>query len=157
MPSNHLILCYSLLLLPSVFPSNLSFLMSQLFASGGQKSWSFSFSISPSNEYSVLISFRIDWFNLAISPRDSQESSPAPQLEGISSSALSLLYGPTLTSTHDWKNYSFAYTDLCTGKVTSLLFNMLCRFVIAFFPRSKRLNFMAAVTIHSDFVWSPRK
>ena len=63
-PSNHLILCYSLLLLPSVFPSNLSFLMSQLFASGGQKSWSFSFGISPSNEYSVLISFRIDWFDL---------------------------------------------------------------------------------------------
>ena len=64
MPSNHLILCHSLLLLPSIFSSNLSFLMSQLFASGGQKSWSFSFSISPSNEYSVLISFRIDWFDL---------------------------------------------------------------------------------------------
>ena len=63
-------------------------------------------------------------------------SSPA-QFECISSSLLSLPYGPTLTSVHDyWKNHSFDYTDLC-GKVTSLLFNMLSRFVIAFLTRSK--------------------
>ena len=61
MPSNHLILCRPLLLLPSIFPSIRSFQMSQLFASGGLEYWSFSFSISPSNEHSGLISFRIDW------------------------------------------------------------------------------------------------
>ena len=63
------------------------------------KYWSFSFSISPSNEYSRLISFRIDWFD-PFCPRDCQQSSPAPQLESISSSALNLLYGPALTSVH---------------------------------------------------------
>ena len=61
MPSNHLILCRPLLLLPSIFPSIRSFQMSQLFAWGGLEYWSFSFSISPSNEHSGLISFRIDW------------------------------------------------------------------------------------------------
>ena len=74
-----------------------------------QKYWSFTFSISPSNEYSGLISFRIDSLVWSpCSPKDSQESSPAPQFESISSSTLSLLYGPTLTSIHDyWKNHSF--------------------------------------------------
>ena len=67
------------------------------------KDWSFNFSISPSNEYSGLISFRIDWFDLAVQGT-SQESSPAPQLESINSLALSLLYGPALTSMRDyWK------------------------------------------------------
>ena len=71
------------------------------------KNWSFSFSISPSNEYSGLISFRIDWLDLC-SPRDSQESSPTPQLKSINSSVLSFLHSPTVTSTHDyWKNHSF--------------------------------------------------
>ena len=77
------------------------------------KYWNFS--ISPSNEYSWLVSFRIDWFDLlAVSPRDSQECSPAPQFKNINSSVFNLLYGPTLISIHDyWKNYSFDYTDLC--------------------------------------------
>ena len=71
------------------------------------KNWSFSFSISPSNEYSGLISFRIDWLDLR-SPRDSQESSPTPQFKSINSSVLSFCYSPTLTSIHDhWKNHSF--------------------------------------------------
>ena len=87
--------------------------MSWLFASHGQitECWSFSFSISPSNEYSGLISFRINWCNLlAVSPRDSQESSPS-HLESINSSVFIFLYGPTLTFRHDcWKNYSFDYT-----------------------------------------------
>ena len=85
--------------------------MSPLFVSGGQ---SFGFSISLSNEYSELISFSIDRYDiLAVLKEHSQESSPAPQFESINSSALSLLYGPTLTSVHDyWKNYSFDYTDL---------------------------------------------
>ena len=71
--------------------------------------WSFSFSVSPSNEYSRLISFRIDWFDLL----SVQESSLAPQFKSTNSSILSLPYGPTLTSVHDyWKNHSFDYTDL---------------------------------------------
>ena len=62
------------------------------------------------------------------SPRDSQESSPTPQFKSISSSVLSLLYGPALTSIHDyWENHSFDYTDLFLGKVMSLLFNTLSR------------------------------
>ena len=63
MPSKHLITCRPLLLLPSIFPASRSFPVSWLFTSGGQ-SWSFSFSISPSNEYSGLISFRTDWFGV---------------------------------------------------------------------------------------------
>ena len=66
-----------------------------------------------SNEYSGLISFRIDWFNL-LAVKVCLESSPAPQFESINSLALSLLYGPTLTSVHNyWKNHNFDYTDLC--------------------------------------------
>ena len=75
------------------------------------KYWSFSFSISPSIEYSGLISFRVDWLDLLA---DSQESSPKPQLKSTSSLLLSLFYGPDLTSVHEyWKNHSFDYTDLC--------------------------------------------
>ena len=76
------------------------------------KDWSFSFSSSPSGEHSGLISFRIDWFDL-LAVQGTLESS-APQFESISSSALSLLYVPTLTSMHDsWKNHSSDYTALC--------------------------------------------
>ena len=68
--------------------------------------WSFSCSISPSNEYSGMISFRINWWSPCC-PRDSHESSPTPQLKGINSSALSFLHSPTLTSIYDdWKNHS---------------------------------------------------
>ena len=81
------------------------------------KYWSFSFSIIPSNEYSGLISLRIDWLDLlAVSLRlwDSQESSQTPQFKSINSSVLSFLNGPTLTSIHDyWKSHSFDYTDFC--------------------------------------------
>ena len=85
----------------------------QEFTSGGQ-SIGACFSISPSNECSGLISFRIDWFDLLAVLRDSQESSPAPQFKSIHSSAFSLLNCPTLTSIHDyWKNHSLDYTDLC--------------------------------------------
>ena len=72
------------------------------------KYWSFSFSMSRSNEYSGLISFRMDWLDLLASLRDSQESSPTPQFKSISSLVLRFLYSPTLTSIHDhWKNHSF--------------------------------------------------
>ena len=97
---------------------------------------SFSFSIIPANEYSGLISFSIDWFDLLV-VQGSLKSSPALQFESINSLALSLLYCPTLTSLHDyWKNQSFDYTDLCRQ---SLLFNTPSRFVIAFLQRSKHL------------------
>ena len=77
------------------------------------KYWSFNFSISSSNEYSGLISFRIDWFDL-LAVQGTQESSPTPQFKSINSSALSFLYSPTLTSMHDyWKNNNFDCTKLC--------------------------------------------
>ena len=77
------------------------------------KYWSFSFSISPSNEYSGLISFRIDWLGL-LAVQGTLKSSPAPQFESINSLASSLLYGPTLTSICDyWENHSFDNTHLC--------------------------------------------
>ena len=105
MPSNHLILCCPLVLLPSIFSSITVF--SNESALHIRWYWSFSFSISPSNDYLGLISFRIDWFHLLAVQDYSQESSPAPQFKSISSSVLSLLYRPTLTSIHDhWKNHS---------------------------------------------------
>ena len=107
-PSNHLILCCPLLLLPSIFPSIRVFSNESVLCMRWPKYWSFSFSISPSNEYSGLISFRTDWFDLLAVQRTLQESSPAPQFEGINSLVLSPLCGPTLTSTHDyWKNHTF--------------------------------------------------
>ena len=98
MPSNHLILCCPLL--PSSFPSIRVFSKLTLHIRW-PKYWSFSFSIRPSNDYSGLISFRIDRFDLLAVQGTLQESSPAPQFESISSSALSL-YGPTLTSVCDY-------------------------------------------------------
>ena len=75
--------------------------------------WNFSFSINPFNEYSGLISFRIDWFWSPCFPKDSQESFLAPQFESTSSLVLNLLYGPTLTPIHDyWKIHSFDSTEL---------------------------------------------
>ena len=134
--------------LQSFSPSR-SFPMSQFIASGGQ-------SIGVSAPASVLPMSIQDWFPLGLTiwslccPRKSQESSPIPQFKSINSFVLSFLYSSTLTSIHDyWKNHSFDQTDLYW---LYLLFSMLSRLVIAFLPRSKRLfNFMAAVTICSDF------
>ena len=101
MPSNHLILCRPLLLLPSIFPSIRVFSNEWILHIRWPKYWSFNFSISPSNEYSGL---RTGW--TSCSPRDSQESSPTPQFKSINSSELSFLYGP-LTSIHDyWKKHN---------------------------------------------------
>ena len=102
MPSNHLILCHPFLLLPSIFPSIRVFSNESVLRIRWPKYWSFSFGISPSNEYSALISFRMDWFDYPCSPRDCQESSPTLQFKSINSSALSFPYGPTLTSIHDY-------------------------------------------------------
>ena len=113
MPSNHLILYCPFLLLPSVFCSIRVFSSESVLLIRWPKYQSFSFSISPSKEHSGLISFRIDWFDLC-SPRDSQESSSTPKFKRINSSALSFLYGPTLTSIHDdWKNHRLDLMALC--------------------------------------------
>ena len=107
MPSNHLILCHPLLLLSSIFPRIRVFPNESVLRIRWPKYWSFSFSISPSNEYSGLISFRIDWLDL-LAVQHSQESSPTLQFKSINSLAVSFPYGPTLTSIHDyWKNHSF--------------------------------------------------
>ena len=106
-PSSHLMLCRPLLLQPSIFPSIRVFSDESVLCIRRPKYWSFS--ISPSKEYSGLISFGIDWFDLAV-----QGSSPIPQFKSINSLVLSFPYGPTLTSIHDyWKNHSFDYMDLC--------------------------------------------
>ena len=98
MPSNHLILCQPLLLPPSVFPSIRIFSNESVLHIRWPKYWGFSFSISPSNEHSGLISFRMDWLDLlAVQGMDSQEPPPTPQLKSINSSVLSLFYGPALT------------------------------------------------------------
>ena len=117
MPSNHLILCHPLLLLLSIFPSIRVFSNKSVILIRWLKYWNFSFSISPSNGYSGLISFRMDWLDLLDPTLKSlprlfksllQESSPTSQFKSISSSMLSILYIPTLTSIHDyWKNHSF--------------------------------------------------
>ena len=100
----HLILCHPLLP-PSIFPSIRVFSNEAVLYIRWPKYWSFSFSISPSIEYSRFISFRMDWL---VSPSGSQEYSPTPQFKSISSLALSFLYSPTLTCIHDyWKNHSF--------------------------------------------------
>ena len=99
MPSNHLILCCPLLLLPSIFPSIRVFSNESLLHIRWPKYWSFSFSISPFSEYSGLISFRIDWLDL-LSVQGTLKSLLQHQFKSINSLALSLLYGPTLTSIH---------------------------------------------------------
>ena len=138
MLSNHLILFCSLLLCLQSFPSSEPFAMSQLFTSGGQSlGASVSATALPMN---IQDSFSLGLTGLiSCNPRDSEESSPAPRFESNNSLVLSLLYDPTLTSIcNDWKNHSFDFMEL-VSKVMSLLFNMLSRFVIALYPRSKHL------------------
>ena len=107
MPSNHLILCHPLLLLPSIFPSIRVFSNESVLRIRWPKYWSFSFTISPSNEYSGLISFRMDWLDLLAVQGTLKESSPTPQFKSINSSVFSFLHSPTLTSIHDHrKNHS---------------------------------------------------
>ena len=139
MPSNHLILCRPLLLLPSIFPSIGVFSNEPVLHIRWPKYWSFSFSISPSNEYSGLVSFRMDWLDLfavqgTLKSLFQHHSSKASILQrpGFFIIQLSHPYmttGKTIALTR----WTFA------GKVTSLLFNVLSRLVITFLPRSKRL------------------
>ena len=102
-----------LLLLLSIFPSIRVFSNESVLCIRWPKDWNSSFSISPSNEYSGLISFRMDWFDF-LAVQGILKSSPASQFKSINSSTLSFLYAPTLISIHDcWKNHSFASMDLC--------------------------------------------
>ena len=122
MPSNHLIHCCSLVPLPSIFTSIRIFSNEIALCIRWPKYWNFNFSIRPSNEYTGLIFFRIDWL-ISLLSKGLSRASPAPQFESIDSSVLSLLYGPTITSMHDyWKNHSFDYIDLCQQ-------NDVCTFV----------------------------
>ena len=107
MPSNHLILCCPLLLPPSIFPSIRVYSNESVLCIRCPKDWSFSFSISPSSEYSGLISFRIDWLDL-LAVQGTLKSLFQHHSSKTSSLTLSFLYGPTLTPIHDyWKNHSF--------------------------------------------------
>ena len=132
MPSNHSVLYSLLLLLPSIFPSVRVFSNEVALCIKWPKYWSFSF--SPPNECSGLISFRIDWFDL----RAFQGTLKSLPQHRINSSALSFLYSPPLTSIHDyWKTIALT-TPTFVGKVMFLLFNTLYRFVIVFLPRRKQ-------------------
>ena len=106
MPSSHLILCGSLLLLPAIPPSIRVFSSESTLHMRCQKYWSFSFNISPSNAHPGLISFRMDWLDL-LAVQGTLKTSPALQFKSINSLVLSFLHSPTLTSIHDhWKNHS---------------------------------------------------
>ena len=112
--------------------------MTLLYASGGQSIWSFSFSISPSKEYSQLISFRTDWFDLFAVQQTLNSHLQHHNLKASVQLALSLPYGPTLTScTYKWKNYSFDYTRLCKQNDVFAFEN--AKFAIVLFSRSKCL------------------
>ena len=138
-PSNHLTLCRPLLLLPSIFPNIRVFSDESAFHIRWPKYWSFSFSISPSNEYSVLISFRMDWLDLL-----AVQGTLKSLLQHHSSKASILWHS-------DFFIVQFSHPYMATGKTialtrrtfvdktTCLLFNMPSRLVITFLPRSKRL------------------
>ena len=120
-PSNHLILCH-LVLLPSIFPSFRVFSNQSALRIKWPKYWSFNFSISPSNEYSGFISFRIDWFNLLAVQGTLKSLLQHHNFKSINSSELSLLYGLTFTFIHDyWKNHSFDYMNLYQQSDVSVL------------------------------------
>ena len=134
MASNHLILCHPLLLPPSIFPSIRSFQMSQLLASSGQ---SISFSISPSNEYSGLISFRMHWLDL-LAVQGTLESLLQHHSSKASILQRSAFFIIQLSHPYMSTGKTIALTrQTFVSKVMSLLSNMLSRLVITFLPRSK--------------------
>ena len=139
MPSNHLILCRPLLLLPSIFPSIRVFSSESALRIRWSKHWSLSFSISPSSEYSGLISFRIDWFDLFAIQRTlksllQHHSSEASVLQHSAFFVVQLSHPFMATG----KTIALTIRTF-VGKVMSLHFNMLSRLVIVFLPRSRHL------------------
>ena len=153
MSSNHLILCGHLLFLPSIFPSIRVFSSESVLHIRWPKYWSFIFNISPSNEYSGLISFRMDTLDLlavqgTLKSLIQHHSSKASIL-WCSAFFIVQLSHPYITTRKTRALIRWTFV----GKVMSLLFNMLSRLVITFLPRSKQVsfNFMAAITIRSDF------
>ena len=137
MPSNHLVLCLPHLLLPSVFPSIRVFSNELALCIRWPKYWSFSFSISPSNEYSGLISFRIDWFDFLADQRILKSLLKHHSLKA-SVLWLSAFFIVQLSHPYMTTGKTIALTrQTIVGKVISLLFNMLSRFVTDFLPRSK--------------------
>ena len=138
-PSNHLILCCPLLLLPSIFPSITVFSKESALHIRWPKYWSFSFNISPSNEYSGLISFRMDWLDL-LGVQGTLKSLPQHHSSKASILWCSAFSIVQLSHPHMTTRTTIALTRwTVVGKVMSRLFNTLSRFVIAFLPRSKHL------------------
>ena len=139
MPSNHLILCHPLLLPPSIFPSIRVFSNEPVLCIRWPKYWSFSFSISPPNEYSGLISFRMDWLDLLAVQGTLkslfQHHSSKPSILRHSAFFIVQLSHPYMNT-----GKTIALTrQTFVGKVTSLFFHMLSSLVITFLPKSKRL------------------
>ena len=138
MPSNHLILCHPLLL-PSVFPSNRVFSSESALHIRWPKSWSFSFSISPSNAYSGLISFRMDWLDL-LAVQGTLKSLLQHHSSKVSLLRCSAFFIVQLSHPYMTTGKTIALTRWAfVGKIMSLLFNMLSRLVITFLLRSKCL------------------
>ena len=139
MPSNHLILCHPLLLLPSIFPSIRVFYNELALHIRWPKYWNFSFSTGLSNEYSGLISFRMDWFDLLAVHGTLksllQHHSSKVSILWLSAFFMVQLSHPSMTTRKTIALTRRTFVD----KVMSLLFNMLSRLVITFLPRSKRL------------------
>ena len=156
MPSNHLILCHPLLLLPSIFPSIRVFSNESVLRIRWPKYWSFSFSISPSSEHSGLSSFRMDWLDpLAV------QGTLKSLLQHHSSKASILWCSAFFTVQRSHPYMTTGKTIPLTrrtfaGKVMSLLFNMLSRLVITFLPRSQRL-LISWMQSPSAVIWKPKK
>ena len=156
MPSSHLILCRPLLLLPPIPPSIRVFSNESTLPRRWPEYWSFSFSISPSKEHPGLISIRMDWLDL-LAVQGTLKS--LLQHYGSKASILwhSAFFMVQLSHPYITTGKTIALTRLTfVGKVMFVLFNMLSRLVIVFLPRNKHLNFMAAVTICSDFRAPPK-
>ena len=156
MPSNHLILCCPLILLPSIFPSSRVFSNESVLHIRWSKYWSFSFNISPSNEQSGLIFFRMGWLDLL-----AVQGTLKSLLQHHSSKASILRYSAffivQLSHPYITTGKTIALTrQTFVGKVMSLLFNMLSRLVITFLPRSKCL-LISWLHSASTMIWSPKK